>query len=125
MRLSQDHNSARFQIRRLDDTGIYINETHYTDSLVVSAEHLIAHWPVANLQALTKQHFLEIFALKPELILLGTGSRFQVPSATQRGFLEEANIAYEFMETTAAARTFIALAAEGRLVVAALIIEKT
>ena len=60
--------------------------------------------------------------LKPELVLLGTGSRQQFPPAAfLAGFLRK-GVGIEVMDNAAAARTYDLLAAEGRRVIVAFIL---
>jgi uncharacterized protein len=56
-----------------------------------------------------------------ELLLLGTGRDFLLPSQMLRSGLSEAGIRIEPMDTGAACRTYNVLLAEGRPVGAALI----
>ena len=64
----------------------------------------------------------KILARKPELALLGTGARLQFPDRRALAPLQEAGIGVEVMDTAAACRTFNILLAEGRRVVAALLV---
>ena len=83
---------------------------------------LILNWPVTNFADLIQTHFDEISALKPEVVLLGTGQKHQFlhPNISQQ--LINNGIAIECMTTAAACRTYNILMSEDRAVVAALII---
>jgi len=61
--------------------------------------------------------------LKPEVVVVGTGTRQRFPSPQVLRPLIEANIGYEIMDLAAACRTFNILATEGRAVVAALVFD--
>ncbi|MNI82771.1 hypothetical protein D3C73_1395210 [compost metagenome] len=64
-----------------------------------------------------------ILALKPALILLGTGERQAFPPAVVMAACLSRGIGLEVMNNPAAARTFNILAGEGRKVAAAFILE--
>ncbi len=75
-----------------------------------------------NIDELTADSLSMIAALKPDVVLIGTGSSHIIISAQIFGDLINQGIGVEVMETRAACRTFNALSAENRNVVAALII---
>ncbi|MEN8133080.1 MAG: MTH938/NDUFAF3 family protein, partial [Pseudomonadota bacterium] len=58
----------------------------------------------------------------PELVILGTGPRFQFPAAHIQKFFLQRDIGFEPMDTPAACRTYNILMAEGRNVACALLI---
>jgi uncharacterized protein len=61
-------------------------------------------------------------ALKPEVVIYGSGPRLVFPPAALTRVLFERRIGLETMDTAAACRTYNVLASEGRSVVAALIL---
>jgi uncharacterized protein len=63
--------------------------------------------------------------LKPELILIGTGSRQHFPKPELLKALIQAKIGFEIMDSQAACRTYNILVGEGRRVLLALIVEPT
>ena len=74
---------------------------------------------VADLQA---AHFEALLALRPELVIFGSGSRLSfVKPALMRALIER-RIGVETMDTPAACRTFNVLVSEGRSAVAALLL---
>jgi len=60
--------------------------------------------------------------MKPELVLIGTGAKFEFPEPARLAPLRSAGIGVEVMDTAAACRTYNILLGEGRGVVAALIV---
>ena len=62
-------------------------------------------------------------ALEPELVLFGSGSTLRFPRPEWLRPLVERRIGLETMDTPAACRTYNLLVAEGRSVVAALLVE--
>jgi uncharacterized protein len=101
---------------------VAVNGTRHSKSLVVSGDRLVTDWPAASLESLTVDHLAAIVALKPEIVLLGTGAKFAFPSPALLAPLHQARIGVEVMDTAAACRTYNILLGEGRNVVAALII---
>ncbi|MEE9331878.1 MAG: Mth938-like domain-containing protein [Methylophilaceae bacterium] len=101
---------------------IEINKQRYEQQIIVMAEKLILDWSAKNFESLTEAHFTQLLSLKPEVVLLGTGSthRFVHPKLTAS--LAEKNIAVECMRTDAACRTYNILMSEGRNVAAALLL---
>lgn len=122
MILNQDSSDAKFQIRAYELGRITVNETVYQHSLIISAEHLISDWRPQSLQELKPEHWQAALALKPEVILLGTGERFQMPAQHLLAPVYQQKLGVEIMDTRAACRTYMALIAEGRKVLAALLI---
>ena len=72
--------------------------------------------------AATAEHLAMILPLQPELVILGSGSRLRFPHPSLLQALMAARIGVETMDTVAACRTYNVLAAEGRRVVAALLV---
>ncbi|MFV1997598.1 MAG: Mth938-like domain-containing protein [Acidiferrobacterales bacterium] len=101
---------------------VRIKTKTYTRSLVVAANILREDWPLSDIAALEQVHLESILEHEPELILLGTGNRLIFPNPENLRLLIESGIGYEIMDTAAACRTYNVLAAEGRHVVAGLII---
>ncbi len=101
---------------------VQVNQHKLTQSVIVTAEQIIQPWATLGFDALCEQDFASIVALAPEIVLLGSGAAFRfLPPATTRA-LAVAKIGVEIMDTAAACRTYNVLLAEGRKVVAALII---
>ncbi len=89
-------------------------------SCLLSATTLIDDWPPQQMSSLSAEHMETIKQMKPELLLLGSGSKMSFPKPEQLALLIKLGIGYEVMDTAAACRTFNVLVAEGRGVVAAL-----
>jgi len=92
-----------------------------TESLILTGRQLITEWEPNQLPELTAAHLEVVLNLDPELVLLGTGARQQFPAMEILASLHRAQIGVEVMDTAAACRTFNILVAEGRHVVAALL----
>jgi len=115
--------STGFLIQAYRDQQIIINERTHISSLIVLPDQLIPDWPVNDHRQLTETHFDDLLETKPDLVLLGTGITQQFPPAKLYRSLIDAGIGMEIMTTAAACRTYNILAAEGRRVAAALILE--
>ena len=107
-------------IRSYSATELRIGEQRVQRSCLVTAERLITEWPPATFDELAPAHLEAIFALAPELVLLGTGptQRFAAPEV--RSEFARRRIGLEAMQLGAACRTFNVLVQEDRKVLAAL-----
>ncbi|MDR3491803.1 MAG: Mth938-like domain-containing protein [Gammaproteobacteria bacterium] len=123
MSLTLDDNNANYQIRAYKPGFIQVNETTFTHSLIISATQLITDWAPQTLQELKAEHLSIIKELKPAVLLIGTGATLKFPSLDIYGELLNQGIGVEIMDTSAACRTYNALASEERNVMAALIIK--
>lgn len=101
---------------------VEVNKQRYTQNLVIMSDKLILDWPATDFANLTEAHFAQILAIKPEVVLLGTGEKHQFlhPKIIQK--LTQNNIPLECMTTAAACRTYNILMSEGRNVAAALLV---
>jgi uncharacterized protein len=110
-------------ITRQEAGRIWVGAAAYNHSLLVPWQGPVQAWPVADLAGLSAAHFDSIAALAPEVVIFGSGTRLRfAPPALMRGLMAQ-RIGVETMDTAAACRTFNVLAAEGRRVLAALLIE--
>ena len=79
-------------------------------------------WTATDFVNLTTAHFDYFLELKPEVLLFGTGAKQQFARPELYRELIKARIGIEFMDTSAACRTYNILVAENRKVVAAVLI---
>lgn len=109
-------------ISRHEPQCIWVGATVHTTSVLVPWQGEVQPWPASDVAGLTADHFERILALQPALVIFGSGTRLQfVKPALYRALIEH-HIGIETMDTAAACRTYNVLAAEGRTVVAALLI---
>ena len=101
---------------------VMVNGERHNRSIVVLAEEVRSDWLVAGFDALSEAHFTYFLAIKPEVLLLGTGARQRFPHPRLYRALTDAGIGVECMDTPAACRTYNILVAEDRKVVAAILI---
>lgn len=123
MEISEDHCDSAYIIRAYEPGQITINEDHYDSSLIVNANRLISDWPPHTTDDLEQSHWQPLLELKPELVIIGSGTQFKLLPAALLAPLYEHKISVECMDTGAACRTFMALVSEGRNVAAALLIK--
>jgi uncharacterized protein len=121
MKIELDDNLSYHRIRGYAPGQVTVDEHCYTASLIVSPGQIIAEWPPEHFSELRAEHFELIAALKPEIVLLGTGQELCFPPAIIVSPLIQRGIGYEIMDTGGACRTYNILAAEGRRVVVALL----
>ena len=121
MKLHLDNAHGEFRIGGYSAGGIVVNDVTYEGALVVRTTHPPQPWCVSTASSLDKEHFTELLALRPEVLLLGTGDAQHFPPVEVMSAFYELHIGFEVMDSRAACRTFNILASEGRTVAAALL----
>ena len=106
-----------------DETGVEINAVRFSHSLIVLPEVAPTAWPPRAFEDLTVEHFAQIGATSPDVVILGTGARQRFVHPKLIGALTARRIGVECMDSQAACRTYNILMTEGRKVVLALIFE--
>ncbi len=101
---------------------VAVNNQRYERSLVVTPEVIHETWSVAGVDSMGAGELEFLLTLKPEILLLGTGATHRFPGPTTLREFARAQIGVETMDTPAACRTFNILMAEGRNVIAAIIV---
>jgi len=101
---------------------VTINGEKFTSSLVISPAGDRFAWGCERFEDLQASHFERVAAMDAELLIFGSGERIQFPNPALLQCLYARRIGVETMDTQAACRTYNFLAAEGRKVVAALLL---
>ena len=101
---------------------VSVNGQVYTTSLVVPGDAPLEPWNAGTVADLTEAHFQQLVRFKPELVIFGSGPTLRFVHPSLQRPLIEAGIGIETMDTPAACRTYNILMAEGRRVLAALLI---
>jgi uncharacterized protein len=122
MKLHLESSDGTYQIQRVDSDSVTINEKVYSQNIIVMPEYL-AEWTVKSFDELEIEHLEQLCALKPEVVLFGTGATIRFPATELLAPLINAGIGVEVMDTRAACRTYTILTAEGRKVAAALLFQ--
>ena len=102
---------------------VAVNGVRYETSVLVTPTS-IAEWTVAGIETLSAADFEPVLALRPDVLILGTGSVIRFPARRLTLALAEAGVGLEVMDNGAACRTYNIVAAEGRKVAAAILIGK-
>ncbi|TDB34299.1 hypothetical protein TEP_11895 [Stenotrophomonas sp. TEPEL] len=123
MQLNHELPDYAYSLRAADGRSARVNDRVLGNSFFLTPDQLVEQWPVTDVTALRLADLEPILALKPALILLGTGERQAFPPAVVMAACLSRGIGLEVMNNPAAARTFNILAGEGRKVAAAFILE--
>ncbi len=122
---------VKLHLANLGDTQLFtgyaadhvmVNRVRFDTSIVVMAEEVRTDWAVTGFDALSEVGFEYFLAIKPEVLLLGTGARQHFPHPRLYRALTNAGIGVECMDTPAACRTYNILVEEDRKVVAAILL---
>ena len=114
-------------ITRQEPHRLWVGNTAFAHSVLVPWVGAVQAWGPLAFEDLCATHFESIAALKPEVVIFGSGSRLRfVPPARMPELMRlliEQRVGVETMDTAAACRTYNVLASEGRSVVAALLLD--
>jgi uncharacterized protein len=121
MKFTQQRPEGINLIRRYGADFIAIGEKEIRESCLVSANSF-SPWAPRSVADLTPEHFLTLFALGPEVVVLSTGTRQVFPRAALRAEFATRKIGLEVMEIGAACRTYNVLVSEERKVLAAILL---
>ena len=116
-------NDNEYQVQRYDASHntIVIQDIIYKTSICLTPQ-AITCWAPQTIDELKADDFSPIISLDPQVILLGTGASQVFPDTEILAPCIKANLAVDIMDTATACRTFNVLSAEGRHIVAALLI---
>ena len=123
MKLQAERMEGSNAISRHGPDGVAVDGVEHTQSVIVPWVGEVLRWDVANFDGLNLEHFQRLAALKPELVIFGSGARLRFVKPALLKPLFDARIGVETMDSAAACRTYNVLLAESRAVVAALIFE--
>ncbi len=123
MKLHADKIPTLNTVTAYDERHIEVNAQRYEHSILLMPGGSVQTWPVTEFSQLTELQFRAILGQKPELVIVGTGARQRFAHPRLWAELSAQRVGVEFMDTGAACRTYNILMTEGRLVLAALIIQ--
>ncbi len=92
-------------------------------SVVIGSRGERFNWNCSKFEDLSAAHFAQLAAMATELIIFGSGKRLRFAPPDVIKPLVDQQIGIETMDTQAACRTYNILAAEGRHVTLALLLE--
>ena len=90
-------------------------------SVIIMPEKIMKDWPPQTCDDLTAEHFDAVIAMRPEVVLFGSGPRLWWPPSRLISAFAKQHIGFEVMDTAAACRTYNILVYEGRNVAAVLL----
>jgi uncharacterized protein len=122
LKFQPDHLAGTNAVTRHSSGEIWVGTTRFTASLLVPWVGVVQAWRPRSPDELSAADFETVLALKPELVIFGSGPRIRFVSPALMSCLIDRRIGVETMDTAAACRTYNVLASEGRSVVAALLL---
>ena len=123
MKLQSDPQSNLNTITGYGNGFVEINAIAHSNAILLTPSGDPIPWPVDSFDQLDENHFSQMVALKPELVIIGTGNRQRFPKPALLKPLMQARIGYEIMDSQAACRTYNVLMSEGRQVLLALLLD--
>ena len=102
---------------------VAINNERVDHSVVLGSRGERFAWDCTRFEDLGPAHFEQLAMLGVETVIFGSGTRIRFPQPAWLRPLIAQRTGLETMDTAAACRTFNILAAEGRHVLAALLVE--
>jgi uncharacterized protein len=124
MRLTDDRIAGAFLVRSYAPGEVRVGDAVLHRSCLISAERLIDDWRPQTLDELSEADLAAVFALQPEIVVLGTGTRQRFPDTRLLAAILARGIGCEVMDTGAACRTYNVLVSESRRAVAALFLQQ-
>ena len=103
---------------------IAINHERLETSMIVGSGGERLTWNCTGFETLGAEHVAQLASLDAEMVIFGSGTRLRFPHPSWLQPLMARRVGVETMDTAAACRTYNILAAEGRRVVAALLVER-
>lgn len=118
MQLTQHRNQGELFVRKADANSVVVVDRTFTRSLILCAERVIEDFPVREVDQFDTLAIETILEQRPEVVLLGTGTRTIFPAPAVLAQFLKRGVGLETMDNAAAARTFNVLASELRRVTA-------
>lgn len=123
MQLHHERPDFEYVLRGADGRTALVNARTLQRSFIVAPDRLVEDWPATTVGALVPDDLAPVLALAPELVILGVGATQAFPPPAVLAACLQRGVGLESMTNAAAARTFNVLAAEGRRVVAAFLLD--
>ena len=122
MQLTEHRNENQLFIRRADAESISIIDREFRASVLLNATRVDDSFAPRRVEELDQAAIARIFALEPDVVLLGTGTRAIFPPPRVLAEFLRRGVGLETMDNAAVARTFNVLVGEGRNAVAAFLL---
>jgi len=120
MRLTDDTTASAFLVRSYAPGEVRVGDAVLHRSCLISAQRVVDDWRPQTLEELNEADLEAVFALQPEIVVLGSGTRQRFPAPRLLAAILARGIGCEVMDTGAACRTYNVLVSESRRAVAAL-----
>jgi uncharacterized protein len=120
MKFTQERTGANV-VQSFQTGAIRVGDRLITGHVILSADTIIEPWPLAEPPRVSLADLAPALALRPDVIILGTGVVLDFPDPALIQDLAAQGIGLEVMDTAAACRTFNVLVHEDRAVTAALL----
>ena len=121
MKLHLDRGPGQNVFTGYGDGYVSINNQRYEHSVLLAPGREVLKWD-ASFDELTRADFEALLEFQPEVIVFGTGEKLRFPQPHLTHGLHARSVGVEVMDTKAACRTYNILVAEGRQVVAAVLL---
>ena len=122
MKLTDDRSAGINLIRSYTEGALRVGEATLRQSCLIKADRLVTDWRPQSIEELRVEDLAPVFALEPEIVVIGSGKRQRFPDQALLASVLSRGIGCEVMDTGAACRTYNVLASEDRKVVAALFV---
>jgi uncharacterized protein len=109
-------------VRWVRADAIAVDARELTRSFLLAPDAIVEDWTPRTLDEVEAGAVEAVLALRPTLVLLGSGLVQRLPAPALMADFLRRGIGLEAMDNAAAARTYNLLAAEGRRVVAAFLL---
>lgn len=123
MKLHQEISSNTLLITHYEKQSISVNREVQHANFILTPQQIVP-WQATRFAELSAEDIRAVAILQPELLILSTGSSQRFPSPALLRPLIEARIGWEVMDVGSACRTYNILAAEGRKVAAAFLLNE-
>ena len=122
MNFTEDKPSSDIFFKEYSDGVLKLNIGDFTSSLVLSKDSLLAEDDsISTLDDITDSYLDMLLESTPEIILIGTGSKQEIPTVDIINYLAKKGLSADFMTTNAACKTYNLLINENRNVCAIVI----
>ena len=122
MKLSSESKPSANLVRSYGIGYFVVDEVRHDTSIILFPDRLQPCEHIHSLADVDSGVLADIADSSPEILLIGTGARHELPNAETMGRLAGLRTGFEVMSSDAACRTYNVLATEDRRVVALLIL---
>jgi uncharacterized protein len=122
MQFTRENSDQANAIVACTDREVRLQGRSIAGSVIVTRDVVLEDWRPPAVDALSIGDFEALVALRPEVVLLGTGERQRLPGPALYADFAARGIGLEVMDNRAACRTYNVLLGEFRDVAVALIL---